>query len=565
MQAAYEAATDGNDSEESDVLDGMEERIWGDFEDDDSTTHKYYSIDPATGASFNVISEEYGKYYHSTQKDSAYFREIVDAFALGDSTTLFENGRTDTIPWCRSIIEYEKNKGYRAHYKLVLNGRTIYTLCCFQAPTPAGDSIAQRFFNSFTLLHPQEPAIFSSTLEPLLVELQKADSAQMQKLLPDLRSYEVDSTEKSILEKSFTWKFPDDTSDDADIRYILYDKYYRVLDDSMTSARHVLQHYEELGENPRLRILALTQLASTTDETCYRKLKEWLLRDRPYASYAVYTIFSKFYSDSIDLAKTLYPEFLTLASDSNFTEPVYYTTYRLLDIGVLQRSDVEPGRPALQKDILAEIERVAPGKRGTNEYFETLEGMLRVLNNFDGDTVMMANKNIVSKGIYSCYADAVKYMARHNVQAEEKYLKKCLAKPEYRIDIYNALDTAGKSAWYPKQYRDQKYFAESDLYGYYLGEDWDYVPDEIKFKEAVPVMVDSVQKMLYLFQVINSGEKPVLAWAGPYSMDAGKIETSGDWTGSEWDNWDNKTYMKLIQELEESKNKEKEKEESKED
>lgn len=318
-------------------------------------------VSDSTGEQISVAVQEYPQYYIA--KDSANFwrYEMDDPYK--------EAG----------FVVYKKEQvkipggavGYRAQLRDTGSSRTIYAMTLLKNNyvyrlATLGDtlnsasSFTNSFFNSFKPDNNQtQYSLFEKKWPALFAALFNKDSAVHAEAYQSISNiyygeeglpYIIDAIGKlRATDKDY---FGSKTKLIAELGYIKDTTKPRVVN-------YLQQLYEQVGDTSIFQKEIIQSLARHKTSAAIKLLKELLLQDPPIfeSEYEYQKIFNGL-TDSLVLAKTLYPELLRLTTLEDYKDNVLSLLVNLVDSGHITAKDYEPWFDQLYFNAKIELKRL---------------------------------------------------------------------------------------------------------------------------------------------------------------------------------------------------------------
>lgn len=496
-------------------------------EEEDSTRVHYTSYNANEAISYEVVKDKLPAFYWAEADTSFYKAKANEAKGYSDSVLSYINVRNGNIAGVEQVVQSPGSNNLK-RMRYLLHGDTLYTLITFVPSQHVYDTRHNDFFSKFSIRNDQlKPTIFTSKANQLLEALQSKDSATAENAKYMLDKVSFSKSDLPVLHKAFLMSYPDDTLYYGSVRNKLINVFDGLSDSSTVD--FIIENYEKLGDRGSDKLAMLNLLVDYKTTHSYATLKDLFVKKTPTnlgnRSSIGYGI-----TDSLDLAKILYPDILVLLKNGDFWEDVANYTSTLLDSNTIEPSIIKP----YEKDILFIADTLLAGQtlKGEDIWtwpYESLLHLLGELNTTESNKMLQryaAHPDIFLK------KTAVTCLLKNDQQVNAREIEKVAADKEYRLDLYEGLKRIKKESFFTSKYLAQRYFAESEMYQF---GDEDYSPSTIEYLGEKEAIFDGQKKRFFLFRLgfndeDGKEEEVHLGIAGPYSLEAKNLETNNDGT-----------------------------------
>ena len=348
--------------------------------------------------------------------------------------------------------------------KHILSHGAIYDLKTLVDTTYKESEFITTFYNSFK---PKDTLIgtflFKDKTAQFFKGLKNKDSII-------LEGYKVVNFEKKdikpIIKLLKDYEFEDNQ---LDIKSHLIDELGKFK--TKKTEQYLEDFYVKSFKNPNNQISIIKSIAKDKTEKSYRKLLNLFEADVPLTSNKFQmTNLIKEIGDSLNLAKTLFPELLNYTTIAEYKEPIYKLLVELLDEGLLEKSNYEFYKKQIINEAKIELKRQLAKNNSTNTYrfnssnSDFLSVYIKLLFPFRKDKNVQTfykNLNFVKN------SDIKSTLLVLQIQNSEKYNKKTfkeLAEElSSRKELYKKLNKINKTNLFPKEYSSKK-----EIYKAYL-------------------------------------------------------------------------------------------------
>jgi hypothetical protein len=407
----------------------------------------------------------------------------------------------------------------------LLNGDTLYTIIAFIPRWSIYDKDQDRFFEEFRAIHEiTTTSIFKSKAAKLLTDLQSSDSTTFANASEALDAAHFGKEDKLLLQQALLKKYADDTADTYyNTRNKIIDGLKDMADSSMV--RFMKDNYPSLtGDKEEIKYDVLDLLAKYKDSYSYAVLKDMLIKDPP--KIRKNKELSYWITDSLKLARSLFPEVLELSSNDMFTDWVINATVEMLDSNLIPLSMVAPYRKNFisSADALQKVLKIKPEDYTGEDYTSHIK-LLRYFNDTEANKLLQQFLTLDDLGLKK---ESIHALLKNKQSVDKKEIERVAADPEYRKTLYDELVESGNEKLFPSKYLTQQYFAESIIYS---NASDDGEPEKIDFIGVRTSIYNGQKKRFYLFKIDfgtneETGEAyQYLGVVGPYSTDIKNLET----------------------------------------
>jgi uncharacterized protein YbaP (TraB family) len=503
----------------------------GQADDGNSMTH-YLSFNSNESVSYEVFKTTMPPYYW-INSDSIFFEKMGLQYKREQDSVLSKkivsNGKLKGMEWV--ILMPDNN--IRKKFRQVLNGDTLYTLMSFIPSQYMERNEPGQFFEEFRVSNENtNHSIFNSKAALLFRDLQSADSATFAEATEALSTAVFAKEDMPLLHQGLLNSYFDDTPDSYNKTRGRIIGVLENMADSST-VEFIKYHYTKLPpEKELLKFDLLEMLARYKTDYSYTGLKNLLIEHTPRQkgendlSYRI--------TDSLSLARKLFPEILKLSNNNLFVERIMAISRDLLDSNLISLEMLLP----YKSNFLHTADTILATLKEEKEAFYGYRylDMLHLLAAFnDEESNRMLQKYLVLNSLM-VKQEAVMGLLKNKQAVLTAEIEKLAADKYYRRDLYYNLNKINKTNFYPAKYGTQLLLAESDMYNIAYDED---EPSEMKYIGERTLVYKGKRHRFYLYKVVYSYESEegkmeehkYLGIAGPYAVDLKNLENGNDITG----------------------------------
>jgi uncharacterized protein YbaP (TraB family) len=471
---------------------------YGNFNNDEYRPVKYYAatFSNASGQMAGVGIQCYSEYYRAkdslrfwkeetgeSYRSQKFIMRKKEAFSRGDSVRGYQFWYSDTgsSKLIRRIAFLYKNRIYRASF--------------ITDTLEAEDGFMKEFFSSLSPLgYTSNDVVFSSKSTVFFSDLYSTDSVKRKRALSAVLMMDFDKTDIPMLmnaARSFKVGDKDYISNKSSfVKAIVY------IEDSTADAdklKALQELYKEAGDTSVLQNELIAAIAKLRTKEAFTLVKQLLLQDPPVFDndYDMSDIFQSF-SDTLQLAKHLFPELLQLSSIDDYKGPVLSILSELVDSGYVASKDYESYlsklmfdtkfllkklKSADEKILGKELKQQEADEPGYDRVDFAVDVSTR-RDIYDHTVLLMPfyDKNEAVRNVFvkllqtkddNVKLQTVLVMLRNHKTVPDSILLKLASKDEYRVSLYRQLDNIKKLKLFPQQYCTQMQMARGVLYDQY--------------------------------------------------------------------------------------------------
>ncbi|MFB6306563.1 MAG: hypothetical protein ABEH43_06175, partial [Flavobacteriales bacterium] len=479
----------------------------------------------------------YGKNYHSDLwnmvKENFYEKDLILEnynFPQNNDSSICHMTFRDTNSF--RTIETKNIIKEGALYNIMYCSDTISKKTKFQ----------QKLFNSFK---PEDTTIgspiFENKAQKYFKALENKDSALIAEAMNIFNYIDFDSTNITTLKNKILNEEPSN-----DMLYIK-PKMINVLSWFDKSSEKILpflkELYTQVGDTVSLQISILQTLARIETKNSRNVFIDLLEEEIPLSSNK-YDIKSIFYdlNDSLELAKTLFPEILKYSDFKEYKYNIYDLLAKLIDKNLITVEKYSKYHQKIIKDAKIDLKRKLASE----------EGFQKNSNNHSYSFYSNRSHLSSSDNRLLDYATILIQLRKDSKKASEilKKLKKTSSKPfklhysflrlkkglpvedeiwtqfssslAYRTKLYKQLKKLNKTNLFKENYKSQKHFAKSILYESNFNEE----KDTAIYLKKNKVEVKGKKGYVYFFKSKRSSKDHwKLDHCGPFPLDEKKVQT----------------------------------------
>lgn len=449
----------------------------------------------STGESILVTVQNFPKYYYS--RDSAKFwrdkldvREIAkdmifrqkEFFTLNDSTCGYRVILTDT------------NSARCIKSTYYLTGNNLYKFSTVSDTVTPESEFVKTFFTTATPIDKNSgPSVFSNKLETFFADYASKDSEitkMANQAIPSV--YFGKNGVQKIIESINKLNYTDKNYFETKTKFINELGYIDDSDANKLLVPYLKELYEKIGDTSYFQNPVLGALARMQTSESYSLLKKLLVQDPPIFddSYEYSRIFNQF-SDTLPLAKTLFPELLQLASLEDYKPFVNSLLRSLIDSGYIKAADYESYFAKLYFDAKIELKKqqnkddkrlelnndddqneadepeykdhyTKNNRKPLNAPLEDYAVLLMPFYDMHPTVPKYFQKLLQSKEV-NVQLSAARLLIENNKNVPDSLLESIAAQDRYRVKLLSMLRKINRAELFPAKYQSQEAIARSLL------------------------------------------------------------------------------------------------------
>jgi uncharacterized protein YbaP (TraB family) len=492
--------------------------------------NEFLSHDNNTSTSYHMHREHFDEYY-SINNDSTFFKEQAKQFVdKGDSIVSFKL-LTVANNKASDVVITNDGSSFNKKFRFILHGDTLYKLYTY-SPKWLNDGNIEKYFSEFSFSS-TAPAttLFTDKTQRLVSDLQSADSVTFTKASGYLYDAKFNKSSLQQLQPLLIKPLRDFNDDKiySQSNDHLVDAIVKIADSSTVD--FVLKNYHELkGKPAELQYQLLRLLVEMENPYAADAARKLLMSPSPPSGDA--QVFSRSIDEYLPFAKSVFPQILSFTKDTTAALAYAHLITILIDSSLISKDEVAGSLPNFI--TAADLQKK---KLGTNTY-DYDYGLLGILDlfakidNAESRAQLQSFSKVANMHVKN-YTTGL--LLENNVPVAVETIAKLAASDEYRSSIYEELEKVKKTSLFPATYLNQKMLAAS--YAFNHASD-DYSPRKVEFvTEKTAKFKGTIQKF-YLFKVSFEEEDetpPMLAIAGPFSLNTKKVTSDNEATGLYWE------------------------------
>ncbi|MFZ1529815.1 MAG: TraB/GumN family protein [Ferruginibacter sp.] len=501
----------------------------------------------STGEMVSISVQEYPKYYYIKNPDKFWEKEIEGY--VGKEDMLLQNKTAISLPG--------NIKGYRftitdtgsartIERMILLKGKYMYTLATMSDTLTRTDGFAKMIFSSFTPLGSRDTFdVYSSKLKLFFDDLFSADSALHKKAQQSLTAVNFGPQGAPLLMKAIDRiNINDKDYFDTKAKMIAELGY---IEDSVTDEipLYLKKIYAQTADTSLFQNEAVLALSRLKTSASFRILKEIMLQDPPiFDDEDDYSTLFDSLSDTLELSRMLYPDFLQLATLQDYKEPVTNLLLNLVDSGLIKKKEYAryfPGiyidaKVALRKQQNKDEKKMQQEKKKEQEE-EDSEASYSYGNAFSGiedyavlmmpfydenQHVQQFFQKLIQSRDDNVRMNAALLMLRNNKPVPDSVFANLAAKDKYRGSLYYRLEKIGRLDKFPAPFKTQEKISRSFLVAISNTEK----PDSIAFISKQQATLKNETGLIYFYKYkLKKTDEWKIGLSGLQPLDGEKINS----------------------------------------
>ncbi len=479
---------------------------------EDSTSDFTQSYDKIRSNTLLLMKESLPK-YQWWNDDSSFFayqqNRLIHANDSLLSTSYDTLGRYKTV---EMIVGMPDNHLIKK-VKILPYGDSLIIIFGFASRADFNSPDYKKFFDQVKYsVEKSSDSYRISKAKALLNDLNSSDSATFTEASFAINSASFTKKDLPLLQQALLHRY----QDSAYFYYTAKDRLMaKVVElDEGSTIKFVKEQYGRLkGTKEEIRTDLLSLLIDLNTKESFDLFKQLALTDKPAKGDITDIGYS--FTDSLELTRGLFPDLLPLSSDTSWANLFTVALPDLLDSGYLKIEALKPFYPNFYN--LAENKYKKLLRDSASDW--DMVRLCNVLSYFSTpDAYQILNKFSKSADL-DIKMESMLALARNNQPTSASDWEILAAKNLYRIDLYNRLVKINKASLFPPKYKNQKSFAESELYSIASDDDeptsFQFVGERsFKFKGKMQKFLLFKAKFQYDDEVSE-----LLLVAGPYGKE----------------------------------------------
>lgn len=480
----------------------------------------------STGEAIAVNIETFPKYYYS--RDSAKFwRDRIEDRSIQKDMRLASRqfvSINDSVAGYR-LVYTDTNSSRSILTTYLLKENKLYKFATLTDTMQQQSAFISGFFSSFTpYANRTGPSVFENKINVFFADYNSKDSIDRKRAttaIPNI--YFTKNEVNRMAEAIAALKFGDKEYFDTKTKFITELGYIKDTCCTIEVINLLKNLYAKSGDTSLFHNVILTALARLQTNQSFALLKQVLLQDPPVFdnSYEYNTIFNQL-SDTLSLAKNLYPDLLQLASVEDYKPGINNLLAQLVDSGYVGAKDYADyftklhfeAKILLKKQQNKEEKRMQQESKGDEETgisrgYGTTSWSAPVGNNslmqyavlllpfYDTQPAVpdFFNKILQTRDL-NLRLQAAILLIRKNKTISDTILQNLAASDEYRAKLLAKLQWINRASLFPLKYKTQEAIARSLL----LNDKNLKKFEAIEYIGKRPAQVKDVKGNVYLFR-----------------------------------------------------------------
>jgi uncharacterized protein YbaP (TraB family) len=545
----------------------------------------FRSIDTNANIGYVLSIRKYSEFYQA-KNDSIFFQELTDANLSEQKDSIIYSNKINSNNFTgRDILIKSNNSSNYKRIKYILKGNMLYGFLCIISERDLNSKTFEKIFNSISINQtPVKYDIFTDKYRTIFDNINTSDSISRTEIISAIQFYNFKQVDTDTIYKYLLFNYPDDSLGYNSTKYALLRKLVKMK--NTNSINFIRNNFNQLSKNELLIQVMYIILSNIKTSESYNLLFELMQNNSNYEqSFRYFELFSKL-KDSLDLTSKYSEQILSLVEKNYLIFNFYDLINTLLDSSKIQPNQFKRIETKLLAEAKTELDSIdIRALKYLNEYRQDLD------NNENEDSYYSENQTNQDEEItnndtsslqeyrYTNDLEILIHLLGYTVSREETYefinfllsdsnltlihsaaialIRNNKFVPDSILTIiaehinernlfYDELFMLKKDNLFPKKFKEQKYFAESDLFTT-LEYEYDEDIPEIKFITVKSKFYDSINSDFYIFKIKYGYDSlSYFGVAGPYPSK--NIKTKGDLTGTVYSYFDESKIDKLFDE-----------------
>ena len=456
----------------------------------------YYTEDKNTGTTYYVDMDTASNYAWY-KNDSTYYRDVCNPYKeFSDSVVSF---KYDTIKYTADVLFKMENSSLYKKLHFVVNGNKIYSMFSYFPETIMNGDAEQRFFKEYKITSVIKPTIFENKIKLLTDSLVSKDSTSSANAFAALYNTKFVKTDLPFLHNALLKKYPTTNADKNEEFYRTRSISSKIITVADSSTLNFIQNeYLKETTTDDVKVCMLEILADVKTEHSFDLLKTMLLKSKLQSIKS--HSFSYNITDSLLLAKILFPEVTALYNDTILGGAMMQIANKLLDSSFIKEDIALLNAQGILDNAAHQIMVFKRDKTGSSPYSYDIIKMLGRLKNKKANDLL---QNFLANGDKWDKAPALVQLLKNDVPVAPATILKIATDKEERTTLYDNLKEIGKEKYFPKTLLTQQKFAEGYLYELLTAE-YEQENPLLTFITEKVSKVGGVEKRFFLYKVKNA-------------------------------------------------------------
>jgi hypothetical protein len=492
-------------------------------QEDGSTLHAYYALDPNSGNNYSVAVSQYSPYIQY-KSDSVVLAERVNGYTTGgDSVIISKDVIVDGRP-AKDLIIHQGKNNFKLRVRLFTNGYLSYTVFTFLPFDEIRAPHVNQFFDSFRFTGKVPGNLLSDKSTLMLKDIESNDTTVLNAVIPAIDDYEFTEMHVAKIQELLTKNFEDDADTLISRKITLLQSLKEIK--SPTSVAFIKQVFPSLKNNSELEYNALLVLVELNSKEANDLLVELLpLHHAVKGSLWKYSHMLSYQRMDSAQAYDFFFKVLPLITAIPYKTGLYSSLQGLLREKRIQYSEVASYKSIFFSDFKSQYDVFA-----NDTVYQFLDDLTNIIS-FDKPEKSEVEilKKLSGSDNYYLAIRANSSLLRLHQKVNEKAIQAIASNQFFRKDLFKEFKDFNLDASFPIAFHRQDSIAISELYSY-VTEDYE-APTSMKIVHSEILDHKGEQKRFFVIQLYYADEELTYrAVAGPYSPE--KIEAFGELTGS---------------------------------
>lgn len=497
-------------------------------EQSDNQSEHFVSYDTLRAAPFEIFKTKFSPYYW-IDNDSLFFENQLNAGKTYQDSVLQKqivyNGKLKGFEF---VIQKPGSSLFKK-MRVLVNGDTLYQLITFLPRQELEQQTFKKLFTDFKVANEVQPSIYERKPKQLLAALLSKDTVEFAKALNIFEQVNFTKEDLPLLHHALLGTYIKRADDYSSVNERIVTVLKQLADES--TIQFVADNYKKLGgEKEELKYTFLEVLADKKTKESYALLKNLLMNNLPSKgnsdnlSYAV--------DDSLELMTSLYPEILTLSTDSTFAELLVSGTGKLIDTSMVSLKDVIP----YENNFLTQAKKILQALKQNEDNWWSYTSWVPFIGGFNDKESNQLLRQFLQLKEKAIKHEAILALIKNSQVVSPADIERIAGEKNYRTQFYDELKGLRKLNLFPVKYASQLKLAESEIF--VAANDDDYEPSSVTFIGERTVNFMGKKQKFYLFKVAFSDEEGASSYlgiTGPYPLTGKEAITSSDAAGLNWD------------------------------
>ncbi len=412
---------------------------------------QFYVYDSSTATAVYIEKKAIPSFYWVENDSLLFSKKLKNFTGWNDSLLNSQNLNDRSLKGIQGLVATKGNQNFK-NVRILLNGDTLYYIYSFLPKEQVESKNYERLFNEFSFenISAATGKLYQRKPAALLTALGSQDSTEFEEAKKAFEEVDFNKEDLPLLQKATLIQYKDFDSSyyyniNAEIINII-----ESLDSDHTMLSFIKENYKEIQQE-YLKPFFISYLSYVKTNESYRLLKELLVNQPPKIENAYYVRY--YFYDSLELARTLFPEILSTISNEGMFESIAGLTTSLLDSNFINRDIISKYKEPIFEMAKRQLERSKDDlEADAYEYYDLVK-LLGVANTPESYKLIRKFEEVRDKGLRM---QCIVALLKNNQPVNRVDLFTLATSDQFRSDLYDELKELGKEKLFPREYLSQQ-------------------------------------------------------------------------------------------------------------